>query len=344
MSDLLKSKIRSVGDKDRETLSKYSYSGLSTLKHCPYQFNLTYNEGKRSSDTSLALQLGTLLHYILEQKGRMLKEKNKVDYGILSDILQNGTDVTDDKTQESIAGLKELKRDYWEIWGVPDSEGRTYNEKIELFLRVLSKEMENSDWQPYLFEHPFEFVYDDKIILHGFIDRVDRKTITGKEIAGEFYRVIDYKTNKKPYPDKDLKTSLQFGIYALAMLNEFGVVPKEYQYRLILLDQEQKALSFGWGKRLIAALDGLVSDLENRKRSGEWTPKPTPLCHWCNFCATNGDAKQYRNECPFYSLWTPENKTFEVNMKYENSTLDGLQNNKTIINNALDKKDRRVIF
>ena len=325
--DLLKSKIRPVTENDKD-LTRYSYSGLSVLKQCPYQFNLVYNEGKRSSDTTLALQLGTLLHYVLEQKGKMLKNNGKADYNVLSDILQNGTVVTDEKTKEEIAGLKELKRTYWESWGVPDTEGRTYNEKIELFLKVLSDEMENSEWKPHLFEHHFEFVYDNKIILHGFIDRVD--------INDEHdFRVIDYKTNKKPYPDKDLATSMQFGIYALAMLNEFGIIPVEYQYRLILLDAEQRAMTVGWEKRLIKALDKLVSELDERKTSGEWIPKPTPLCHWCSFCKTNADAKEYKNECLYYSLWTPENKTFEVNQKFideENKTQGkGLQTKRTVV-------------
>ena len=305
--ELLQSKIRP--HKMDMHLPRYSYSGLSVLKQCPYQFNLTYNENKRSNDTSLALQLGTLLHYVLEQKGHMMVENGKADYNKLSDILYNGTTQTDDKTQEPIIGLKQLKKTYWETWGVPDSEGRTYNEKIDLFLKVLSDEMEGNEWKPYLFEHPFEFCYDDKIILHGFIDRVDIR-------EDGALRVIDYKTNKKPYPDKDLVTSLQFGIYALAILNEFKKIPVEYQYRLILLDQEQYALTKGWEKRLIAQLDKLVKELDERQAKKEWTPKPTPLCHWCNFCTTNSDAKQYKDECPFFSLWTPENKTFEVNQKY----------------------------
>lgn len=305
--ELLQSKIRPR--KMDMYLPRYSYSGLSVLKQCPYQFNLTYNENKRSNDTSLALQLGTLLHYVLEQKGKMLLDDGQVNYNKLSDILQNGTNQTDDKTQEPIIGLKELKKTYWETWGVPDSEGRTYNEKIELFLKVLSDEMENSEWKPYLFEHPFEFAYDDKIILHGFIDRVDIR-------EDGALRVIDYKTNKKPYPDKDLATSLQFGIYALAILNEFEKIPEEYQYRLILLDQEQYALTKGWEKRLITQLDKLVKELDERQVNEDWIPKPTPLCHWCNFCSTNSEAKQYKDECPYYSLWTPENKTFEVNQKY----------------------------
>lgn len=343
--EFLRNKIRPVTEEDRDKLRKFSYSGLSCLKQCPYQFNLTYNEGKRSSDTSLALQMGTLLHYILEQKGKMLtntylypngdKNNGKVDYNTLSGILQNGTVITDEKTKEEIIGLKNLKKVYWETWGVPDSEGRTYEQKIDTFLKVLSDEMEDDDWEPYLFEHPFEFVYDDKIILHGFIDRVDRK----RTIKGSYdYRVVDYKTNKKLYDVKDLATSLQFGIYALGMLNEFDIVPVEYVYRLILLDKKQEALTLGWQKRLITALDKLVKDLEERQANDEWTPKPTPLCHWCNFCKTNSDAKQYKNECPYHSLWTPENKTFEVNAAYGNKE----QNTNT--GNTLDKPHRHVVF
>ena len=331
--EILKNKIRSVTSEDTEALKRYSYSGLSCLKQCPFQFNLTYNEGKRSNDTTLALQLGTLLHYVLEQKGYMIKE-GVVDYSKLSDILQNGTTETDEKTKEAIIGIKQLKKTYWEIWGVPDSEGRTYEQKIETFLKVLSDEMETSEWQPYLFEHPFNFVYDNKIILHGFIDRVDTKVV-GDEV---YFRVVDYKTNKKPYPDKDLTTSLQFGIYALAILNEFDIVPEEYQYRLILLDQEQYALTKGWEKRLVTALDKLVAELEECKESNEWIPKPTPLCHWCNFCSTNSDAKQYKNECPYYSLWTPENKTFEVNCSY-----DKMETNNNS-EKVLDRPRRTVIF
>lgn len=341
--ELLQSKIRSVTEDDKKTLPKFSYSGLSCFKQCPYQFNLKYNEKLTSSDTTLALELGTLLHYVLEQKGKMLtdeeyvypngcKSKGIVNYNILSGILQKGTTNTDEKTKEQILGLNELKRKYWEAWGIPDSEGRTYDEKINLFLKVLTDEMENTAWHPYLFEHPFEFVYDDKIILHGFIDRVDKKTDGS-------YRVVDYKTNKKLYDSKDLVTSLQFGIYALAILNEFGEVPIEYQYRMILLDDRQSALTLGWEKRLITALDKIIKGLDERKASGVWEPKPTPLCHWCNYSGTNPDAKEYKGRCPYYSLWRPDAKTFEVNQKFDSSTLH--------INNAqtnIDKPVRTVVF
>ena len=90
--EILQSKIRPVTENDCINLPKYSYSGLSCYKQCPYQFNLKYNEKLVSSDTTLALELGTLLHYVLEQKGKMLtglypngdNNKGIVDYNTLS--------------------------------------------------------------------------------------------------------------------------------------------------------------------------------------------------------------------------------------------------------------------
>ncbi len=334
----LQEKIRNTTEEDKKILPMYSYSGLSMFKHCPYQFNLKYNEDKRADESTLALQLGTLLHYVLEQKGKMIQNKAEINYDILWDIMQNGIDDSyrsddNEKPQEKIKGLDDLKKEYWETWGVPDSEGRTYSEKMVVFDKILSEEMERDDWKPVLFEHPFEFVYDNKIILHGFIDRVDINPKNG------VYRVVDYKTNKKPFPDKELPTALQFGIYALAILNEFGVTPVEFQYRLILLDKDQYALSNGWEKRIITAMDGLVNDLDARKASGEWTPKPTPLCHWCSYCSTNPDAREYKNECPYYSLWTPNNKTYEVNVKYDPAHRDSDK-----LQNISGQKRKIVVF
>lgn len=333
---VLLEKIRPVTEEDKK-LPVYSYSGLSSFKKCPYQFNLTYIQRKRQSDSSLAMQLGTLLHYVLEQKGRMLtSEDHKVDYDVLNNILINGTTITDKKTKEAIIGLKQLKSTYWDTWGFPDTEGRSYNDKMVVFDQLLHEEMERDDWKPYLFEYPFTFVYDNKIILHGYIDRVDVKNVDGKEV----YRVIDYKTNKKPFDVKELATALQFGIYALAILNDFKSVPIEYQYRMILLDIDQNALTLGWEKRLVTALDKIIKELDESKINNKWIPKPSPLCHWCDYCKTNSDAKEFKYECPYHSLWTPDNKVFDVNMKYD----EMVDNNNKYQSNNTGQTLRKVVF
>ena len=194
-------------------------------------------------------------------------------------------------------------------------------------------EEDNDGWRPYLFEHPFEFVWNDRVILKGFIDRLDKR--------GEELRCIDYKTSKKVFNTSSLATSLQFGIYNLSILNEFGRLCTESIYRFILLDDMQKALTKGWEKRLIKALDGIFDKIDADNNSSVWIPKPSPLCHWCNFCSHNPDAKDYKYDCEYYSLWTPDNKTFSTNRQFDPGDL---KNNLNTTKLNSDNKERKLIF
>ena len=326
--NLLKDYVRPVREEDRGKLPVFSYSKMEVYKNCPYQYDLKYNQGKYTSDTSIALEIGSLLHYVLEQKGKTLVSGQSIDYDKLNIIIQNGTKDTDEKTKELLPGVIDLKKKYWEVWNVADSEGRTYDQKLELFDKVLHTEMEENDgWTPYRFEHPFEFVWNNRVIIKGFIDRLDLKD-------GNI-RTVDYKTSKKVYDSSKLSTSLQFGIYALAILNEFGVLPVESVYRFILLDETQKALTKGWEKRLIKALDGIFDKIDTDNESGVWVPKASPLCHWCNFCSHNPDAKEFKHDCEYYSLWEPNNKIFSVNKTFEKNIANSTE---------LIKKERKLFF
>lgn len=325
MEELLK-RIRPVQEKDKD-LPVFSYSKLEVYKNCPYQYNLKYIQKKYSQDTTLALELGSLCHYVLEQKGKMIVENNKVDYDKLSDILENGVTETDEKTQDILLGVKELKKKYFEEWYEPDNaSGATYVEKMKIFDKVLHEEMEDTEWTPVYFEKSFSFVWDDKVIIKGFIDRIDKH--------GDEYRTVDYKTSKKIYDQKKLPTSLQFGIYALAILNDFGTLPIESQYRFILIDDEQYALTKGWEKRLAKALEKVFKQIENDEKENVFVPKATPLCHWCSYCQTNPSATIYREDCEYFSKWTPTEKTFEVNKKW-----NALKNNSN-----KEEKKRKLVF
>lgn len=329
MKDLLLSKIRSVKDEDWKKLPVFSYSKMEVFKNCPFQYDLKYNQKKYSKDTTIALELGTLCHYILEIKGKMLLTNDgSVDFNKLNKIKIDG------KQEEKILGTKELSRKYFDQWYEPDNaSGKTYVEKMEVFDKVLHEEMEAQEiWKPYLFEYEFSFVWDERIIIKGFIDRVDVQRENGEITA---FRVIDYKTSKKTYDKSKLATSLQFGIYALAILNEFGILPEEYMYRFILIDEQQHALTKGWEKRLIRALDNILNKIDDCDEKQSYKPSPTPLCYWCNFSGTNPDAHQFKEDCIFYSLWTPTNKTFSVNTEWEDNAAG---------NSIKLKSNRKLVF
>ncbi len=330
MEELI-NKIRSATFEEDKKLPVFSYSKIEVYKNCPMQYKLKYIENKYTSDTSLALELGSLCHYVLEQKGKTIKAKENIDYDKLIEILHNGVAETNEKTKNYLLGIDTLKKKYFETWYEKDNaSGMTYDEKIEIFKQVLHNEMEDLEWKPTYFEFPFEFVWDNKVKIKGFIDRIDTRLVINDGIETMQYRVVDYKTSKKIYDEKKLATSLQFGIYALAILNEFDYLPIQSEYHFILLDKYQYALTKGYEKRLIKALDKVFNDITISENNKDFKPTPTPLCFWCNFCKNNPQATEYQTACEYFSLWTPNEKTFETNKKW-----NGLDNKQPEIKRKL---------
>lgn len=334
--EILKTVVRNVTEEDRLNLPTVSHSRLELKDKCNFSYDLKYNQKKYTSESTLPLELGSLLHLCLEIKGKMLIENN-IDYDKIQDILLNGYTETNEKTKEVILGLEALKKKYWEDYYTVDSEGRTYEQKLNIFKEVLHKSMEEDEnWQPYLFEHPFEFVFNDRVIIKGFIDRIS----INKD--GEL-QVCDYKTSKRIFANSDIVTSQQFSIYCMAILNEFKQLPIECKYEFILLDQVQYALTSGWAKRAIKKLNRILDSIKECEETGIWKPSPSPLCFWCSYSNTNPNAKEYKHDCEYYSLWEPNNKTFSVNKQFNPDEVK-YDLNTSKLNNNTNNKERKLIF
>lgn len=112
--------------------------------------------------------------------------------------------------------------------------------------------------------------------LRGIIDRVDVAP------TGEV-RIVDYKTGKAPRPEYAEGALFQMKFYALVVWRLKGVVPRRLQ--LVYL-----------GSGDVLTYDPVVEDLERVERklhalwdaiqlateTGEWRPRPTKLCGWCD--------------------------------------------------------------
>lgn len=306
--DEIKKIIRKVTEEDTNLL-RGSYSSLDTFSNCPLSYQFKYRDEKYPQTSSLAMDIGTICHLVLELKGKMIMNNEEVDYDYLKTILYDGYTEITEKNSEPIWGITSLKRKYWEEWSTPDNKsGMTYDEKIVIFENlVLTTRMENKDWTILGLEVPFEFVYDNKIIIKGFIDRVDINKITNE------IRITDYKTSKAVYPDTKIKTPLQHFIYDLACVLLYDKLPQYHEYDFVLINKIQGKIngvcSKGYLKRGKNKLDKLIVGIEN----GENAPKPTPLCYWCSFNedTPHGD-KEYKGTCKYNSLWTPMNNNFGV--------------------------------
>ncbi|NUL10414.1 RecB family exonuclease [Streptomyces lunaelactis] len=112
--------------------------------------------------------------------------------------------------------------------------------------------------------------------LRGVIDRVDVAP------TGEV-RIVDYKTGKAPRPEYSEGALFQMKFYALVIWRLKNVVPRRLQ--LVYL-----------GSGDVLTYDPVPADLERMERkllalwdaikeatgTGDWRPRPTKLCGWCD--------------------------------------------------------------
>ena len=297
-------------------LGNFSYSRLEKYLSCPYAYKLSYVDGNYVSANSLAIHVGTLLHKVNEYICLSIINKSPIDYDKILDFIDNaGTtnvslDFFSEKKDEGIKGVNILKAEFFEEWLTTNTKSqKSMKQKIEDFkarIYDLENEFKNSDWEPYKVEDPFEFKFNG-VTFKGFIDRIDRNKVTGA------LRVIDYKTKDAKFSDKELTTPLQFVVYAMAIMNKYDKMPESFIYDLPLIGEKQEGGTKGFVARGEKKMNSILESIEKE----EYKPTPSPLCHWCNFCSTNTNAiAPYNKMCRYYSLWTPTNKTFEVNCKY----------------------------
>ncbi|WP_274916704.1 RecB family exonuclease [Streptomyces sp. WZ-12] len=121
-----------------------------------------------------------------------------------------------------------------------------------------------------------ETVLDSGLRLRGFIDRVDVAP------TGEV-RLVDYKTGKAPRPQYAEGALFQMKFYALVVWRLRGVVPRRLQLvylgsgDVLTYDPDERDLR-GVERKLLALWEAIRQATE----SGDWRPRPTKLCGWCD--------------------------------------------------------------
>lgn len=275
------------------------------------KFKKRYEEKKFSSQSSLALELGTIAHKGKELVAKAIIDGDEPNYEEIKKIVHKGCEERERGKTKYLTGIDDLKKKYVLEWAALDEKSNlTYEEKLDKYFENLHIQ-ENDKWHPIEVEMSFSFPYRSKYLLTGYIDKIEQ------DGEGNL-RVVDYKTSKKVYDEKDLKTPLQMVIYDLAVQDKYSKIPVEHIYDFIFIGKKQNACTKGYLKRGETKLGKLFSKIEECRETNIYVPNPSPLCHWCDFCRTNKDADdKLKNDCPYYSLWTPQNKTFSVNKEFD---------------------------
>ena len=130
-----------------------------------------------------------------------------------------------------------------------------------------------------------EALLDSKLLLRGFVDRVD--------VAPDGrIRVVDYKTSRSPAVGFEAKALFQMRFYALVIWRTRGVIPSVLQLVYLgngeILRYEPDEADLLATERKVEAI---WSAIRHAEESGDWQPNPSRLCDWCSFhefCPTKG--------------------------------------------------------
>ena len=120
-----------------------------------------------------------------------------------------------------------------------------------------------------------ETLLDSKLLLRGFVDRIDVAP-TGA------IRVVDYKTGKAPHPAFEAKALFQMKFYALVIWRTRGIVPAMLQLLYLgsgeLLRYSPDEADLRATERKVEALWKAIS---LARQTGDWRPRRSALCDWC---------------------------------------------------------------
>ncbi|MFG2891652.1 RecB family exonuclease [Streptomyces sp. NPDC048248] len=121
-----------------------------------------------------------------------------------------------------------------------------------------------------------ETVLESGLQLRGFIDRVDVAP------TGEV-RIVDYKTGKAPRPQYAEGALFQMKFYALVMWRLRGTVPRRLQLVYlgsgdVLTYDPSEAELRSVERKLLALWEAIQLATD----TGDWRPRPTKLCGWCD--------------------------------------------------------------
>jgi putative RecB family exonuclease len=125
--------------------------------------------------------------------------------------------------------------------------------------------------------------------LRGVIDRVDVAP------TGEV-RIVDYKTGKAPRPEYSEGALFQMKFYALVVWRLKNVVPRRLQLvylgsgDVLTYDPVEADLL-----RVERKLHALWEAIRQATETGDWRPRPTKLCGWCD----------HRSVCPEFGGTPP---------------------------------------
>ena len=145
-----------------------------------------------------------------------------------------------------------------------------------------------------------EAVLDSKLLLRGFVDRIDGA-------PNGMIRIVDYKTGRSPGPLFEAKALFQMKFYALVIWRTRGVIPSMLQ--LIYLGNAEMLRYEPDEADLLATerkVEAVWEAIRRAEMTGDWRPRRSRLCDWCSHQAICPEFGGTPPPLPIFQIPPPE--------------------------------------
>ena len=240
-----------------------SPSRASDFMTCPllYRFRVI---DKLPQEPSLAAVRGTVVHTVLERLFDLPAEQRTLD-SALAEVEPRWDALL---TEEPELGVMFEGEDAAELAG--------WLEECRSLVRTYFELEDPRRLEPRERELYVEHVLDSKLLLRGYVDRVDVN-------AAGAVRVVDYKTGRSPSEVFEAKALFQMKFYALVLWRTLGTVPSLLQLIYLgngeILRYEPDEADLRATQRKVEAL---WTAINRATRTGQWLPRKSALCAWCD--------------------------------------------------------------
>jgi len=236
-----------------------SPSAMSTVLDCPRRYQYTYVEGRRTRPGEAAVA-GTTVHTAMElwfalPPGQRTAEALE---GCIDDACRAIVELDDfaaleldaEQTTKFFAKVTKISRNYLEM----DEEA----DEVDVVQLETKLRSSLDGWE-----------------LVGIIDRLDR--------VEHGLAVVDWKSGRAPSEKYEAKAMLGLHFYSLLVEHTMGEPPVEASLvflgeRRTIMMQCSERRNRTFERRLTAVIDMI----ERSYAVGEFTPKPSRLCGWCD--------------------------------------------------------------
>lgn len=251
-----------------------SPSRASDFMTCPllYRFRVVDRIPERPSPPAVR---GTIVHAVLEQLFELPAAERTLDAATSMvgpqwrRLLESEPDLAElfpgeEEQAGWLAGAEQMLRRYFSL----EDPRRLEPARRELYI---------------------ETVLDSGLQLRGYVDRLDVAQ------TGEV-RVVDYKTGTAPSEIFEARALFQMKFYALVLWHRHGRIPRLLQLMYlgngeILRYEPDEADLKATERKLVALWRAIGRAMDN----GDWRPRPSRLCEWCD----------HRSRCPAFGGTPP---------------------------------------